>query len=132
MTRRSSRVGFTFGAITAVVLTCLILYSLIAGLSGSQTLLLTIGCLIAVWAILFSFFEVRRLALRSKSIGGEASDFDPDASRKVSVEPPTGEATPHHEVHLGSEGLDQGQLTSRLPDTIAGWLGRDRDKKKAF
>jgi hypothetical protein len=34
----------------------------------------------------------------------------------VIVEGPTGEATPHHEAHAGSPGLDQGQLTSNLPD----------------
>jgi hypothetical protein len=60
----------------------------------------------------FSFFEVRRIAAgRSTSIFWDGSDdrIDPDAPRVVIVEPPTGEATPHHEDHLGSEGLDQGQ-----------------------
>jgi hypothetical protein len=81
----------------------------------SETVLLMIGCLVVTWTILFSFFEVHRIAHRSKSIRGEVSGIDPDGPRKVYVEPPTGEPYPHHENHEGSAGLDQGQLTSRTP-----------------
>jgi hypothetical protein len=119
--RKKSRVLFAFGAATAVAVTCIVLYSLIAGLSFLQASLFLAGSLIVVWAGLFSFFEVRRIAAgRSTSIcwDGSADRMDPDAPRVVIVEPPTGEATPHHEDHLGSEGLDQGQLTSRIPDTF--------------
>jgi hypothetical protein len=42
---------------------------------------------------------------------------DPDGPRRVVVEPPTGHPYPHHELLPGSQGLDQGQLTSRCPDT---------------
>jgi hypothetical protein len=121
MNRKKSRVLFWFGTPTAVAVTCMILYSLIAGLSLLQTSLWLTGSLTVVWTGLFSFFEVRRIAAgRSTSIFWDSSDdrIDPDGPRVVIVEPPTGEATPHHEDHLGSEGLDQGQLTSRIPDTF--------------
>ena len=121
MNRKKSRVLFVLGAATAVAVTCIGLYSLIAGLSLFQASLFLVGSLIVVWAGLFSFFEVRRIAAgRSTSIylDGPHDRIDPDAPRVVVVEPPTGEATPHHEDHLGSEGLDQGQLTSRIPDTF--------------
>jgi hypothetical protein len=119
--RKKSRVLFAFGTATAVTATCLILYSLTAGLSIFQASLYLIGSLIVVWAGLFSFFEVRRIAAgRSRSICLDDLDnqIDPDGPRVVIVEPPTGEATPHHEHHAGSEGLDQGQLTARIPDTF--------------
>ncbi len=97
-----------------------------------------IGSLIVVWAALFSFFEVRRIAAdRSPSscLGDSDHGIDPDAPRVVIVEPPTGEAIPHHEDHLGSRGLDQGQLTSRIPDTFPTAVtptgARGRNKAKA-
>lgn len=118
VTRRTSWVLFTFVVVSAVAITCITLYSLVAGFSRAETLFLLIGCLIVIWAILFSFFEVYRIAARSKRITGSDELIDPDAPRKIIVEPPTGEATPHHESHAGSEGFDQGQLTSRLPDSL--------------
>jgi hypothetical protein len=120
VTRNKSRVVFAFGTATAVTVTCLVLYSLAAGLSVLQASFFLLGSLIVVWAGLFSFFEIRRIAAgRSQSICLDApNDRDPDAPRVVIVEPPTGEATPHHEHHSGSEGLDQGQLTARIPDTF--------------
>jgi len=121
MNRKKSRVVFAFGTATAIAVSCIVLYSLIAGLSLLDASFFLIGTLIVVWAGLFSFFEVRRIAAgRSKSIWWDGSDdrIDPDAPRVLIVEPPTGEATPHHEDHLGSQGLDQGQLTSRIPDTF--------------
>lgn len=136
MNRKRSRLLFAFGTATAVVVTCIVLYSLVAGLSLLQASLFLVGSLIVVWVSLFSFFEVRRIAAgRSTSNWLDGSDdrIDPDAPRVVIVGPPTGEATPHHEDHLGSEGLDQGQLTSRIPDTfpIAVTPRRARGPKKA-
>jgi hypothetical protein len=115
--RKASRVAFTFVVVSAVVITVVGLYSLAAGWAFLQGLWLTLGVLVVIWAIIFSILEVRRIAAREKSIVGPADEVDPDAPRKVIVEPPTGEATPHHEWHAGSEGLDQGQLTSRLTGT---------------
>jgi hypothetical protein len=115
--RKSSRVVFIFGVIGALIVTGVTLYSLAADYSAMQTTILMLGCLVVAFAIIFSFLEVRRIAHRSNSIGGEISGVDPDGPRKIIVEPPTGEATPHHEFHEGSRGLDQGQLTSRLSGT---------------
>jgi hypothetical protein len=119
--RKKSRVLFAFGTAIAIAVSCIVLYSLIAGLSLFQTSLFLVGSLIVVCAGLFSFFEVRRIAAgRSTSIclDGSEEQIDPDGPRVLIVEPPTGEATPHHEDHIGSQGLDQGQLTSRIPDTF--------------
>lgn len=115
--RKASRVAFTFVVASALVITVVVLYSLAAGWDFFQGLWLTLGVLVVVWAIIFSILEVRRIAAREKSIVGPADIVDPDAPRKVIVEPPTGVATPHHEMNPGSEGLDQGQLTSRLSGT---------------
>jgi hypothetical protein len=114
--RKQSQIAGVYMAATAVTATCLVLYSLMAGLPLSETLVLLLGVLIVVWAIIFTFLEVRRIAARAKSIAGSDELVDPDAPRRVIVEGPTGEATPHHEAHAGSPGLDQGQLTSNLPD----------------
>jgi hypothetical protein len=114
--RKTSRVAFAYAVATAVTVTCVVLGSLTADWSRFQTLLLLIGCLLVVWAIIFSCLEVLRIATRSKSILGREEVDDPDAPRCVIMLPPTDEATPHHEAHVGSAGLDQGQLTSRLPD----------------
>lgn len=114
--RTESRVLFTYGLATALVATAIVLYSLMAGWSREQTLILLVGTLIVVWTIIFSFLEVRRIAARKKSILGPDDVVDPDAAREVIVHGPTAEATPHHEAHIGSPGLDQGQLTARLPD----------------
>lgn len=115
MTRKSSRVAFAFVVASAIAITCITLYSLIAGFSRLETLFLLLGCLIVIWAMIFSFFEVRRIAERSKSIA-EREEVDPDAPSQVKVGPPTGHPYPHHEDHRESAGFDQGQLTSRLPD----------------
>ena len=115
--RTASRVAFTYVVVSAVVVTAILLYSLVAALTWPQRVWLTVGVLIVVWGIVFSIHEVRRIAARSESILGPADVVDPDAPRKVIVGPPTAEATPHHEMHPGSAGLDQGQLTSRLSGT---------------
>jgi hypothetical protein len=129
--RKASRVAFWYVVISALVITAMVLYTLIAGWSWMQSFWLTLGVLVVVWGIIFSILEVNRIASSSKSIVGPPDVVDPDAPRKVIVEPPTGEATPHHEFHVGSEGLDQGQLTSRLTGTPTpgDLLRRGRGKK---
>ncbi len=122
MTRKTSRVAFTFGVISAIVISCITLYSLTAGLSWFEALFLLLGSLAVIWAVIFSFFEVGRIASRSKSISRrEEESIDPDARRKVIIEPSTGHPYPHHEHIAGSAGFDQGQLTSRLPDMRFAW-----------
>jgi hypothetical protein len=116
VTRKGARVAFTFAVISAVVASCITVYGLAAGFSAFEGVFLGVGCMIVLWAIIFSFFEVQRIARRSKRISGNASGIDPDAPRVVIVEPPTGHPYPHHETHDGSPGLDQGQLTTQSPD----------------
>jgi hypothetical protein len=115
VTRKSSRVAFTFVVASASAITCITLYSLIAGFSRFETVFLLVGCLIVIWAMIFSFFEVRRIASGSNSIA-EREAPDPDVSRVIVAGPPTGQPYPHHEHYPESAGFDQGQLTSRLPD----------------
>ncbi len=115
--RRASRVVFTVGTISAIVATCIILFTLQAGWKWPQALVLLIGSLVLVWAILFSFMELRRVATGSPAITGPREEFDPDAPRRVTVRPPTGNPEPHHEHYPESPGQDQGQLTSRLEGT---------------
>lgn len=129
--RKASRVAFIYVVISALIITAMVLYTLIAGWSWMQSFWLTLGVLVVAWGIIFSMLEVKRIATRSKSIAGPPDAIDPDAPRKVVVQPATGEATPHHEFHTGSEGLDQGQLTSRLTGTPTpgDLLRRGHDKK---
>jgi hypothetical protein len=131
--RKNSRIAGVYVAATAVTVTSLVLYSLMAGLPASESLLLLLGVLIVIWAIVFTFLEVGRIAARAKSIAGSDELVDPDAPRTVIVEGPTGEATPHHEAHAGSPGLDQGQLTSNLPDhtPTIGYLMRFGHRKSS-
>ena len=115
VTRKTSRVAFIFVVASAIAITSITLYCSVAGFSRFETLFLLIGSLTVIWAMIFSFFEVRRIASRSKSIS-EREEIDPDASYVVVVESPTGSPYPHHEEHAESAGFDQGQLTSQLPD----------------
>jgi hypothetical protein len=115
--RKASRVAFVFAVVTALTITAVVLYSLVADWSWFQGVLLIVGTLVVVWTITFSFLEVSRIAARSKSIIGPADMIDPDGPREVTVNPPTAEATPHHEFYPESRGQDQGQLTSRLSGT---------------
>jgi hypothetical protein len=115
VSERRATLIFIFVVASAIAITSITLYSLVAGFSRFETLFLLIGSLIVIWAMIFSFFEVRRIASRSKSIS-EHEEIDPDAPYVVVVGPPTGNPYPHHEEHAESAGFDQGQLTSRLPD----------------
>lgn len=112
--RRRSRIAFIYVVATAVVATCSILYSLTAELSRWQSLVLLVGLLVVIWAIIFSFLEVGRLASRSPKISGADETVDPDAHRRVIVEASTGDPYPHHENQPASPGMDQGQFTSQL------------------
>lgn len=134
--REKSLMIFVCGGLTAVTVTCIVLYALVADLGLFQALLLLGGCLLVLGAMLFTFLEVRRLARGSnRRPGPNVEEADPDASRVVVIEPPTGEPYPHHEHHVGSPGLDQGQLTSQLPDpppwnlrdVWAQWIARRKD-----
>jgi len=115
MTRKASRVAFAFAVVTAIVITCITLYSLVAGLTRFEAVVLLLGSLVVIWAVIFTFFEVGRIASRSNSISGQ-EEVDLDAPRQIVIQPPTGHPYPHHEEIAGSGGFDQGQLTSRLPD----------------
>jgi hypothetical protein len=90
---------FVFGVVTAVVLTCLGMYSLIAGLTAMQTLLLLSGSLIVTWTILFTVLEILRLAGRSRIV----EDEDLEIPRVLIVQPSTGDPYPHHE-HYAEKG----------------------------
>ena len=134
--RKKSWIEFLYVVLTAIALTGIVLYSLTEKLSWSQIMLLSAGSLLVIWAIVFTFVEVQRIAGQSqKSIVqsfDEADDWD--LPRRVVVEPPTDEPCPHHEDHAGSEGLDQGQLTSQLSGTtplIAELRDRAQRKKRA-
>lgn len=133
--RGKEKFAFLYGSTAAVTATCVITYSLIARLVWWQSLLLLIVCLFGVWMIVFSFLEVYRATRNAKNTASEAldADTDPYASRTVTVGPPTGEPYPHHEDYAESPGLDQGQLTSQLPDWTP-FMGRfpnlRRDKKQ--
>lgn len=102
---------------SAVAITCAIAYSLIAGLTGLQSLLLLTGSVLVACAAVFCLLEMRRAAPRAKTSADEAFKEDADlyASRTVDIKPPTGDPYPHHEDYTESAGFDQGQLTARIP-----------------
>jgi len=96
--------------------TCLLIVSLMTGIGWWRSLIVAIGAVVLIWGILFSILEIRRNAglARTERTAEELEAFR-NPHRQVTVEPPTNEATPHHEDHPGSEGRDQGQLTSHWP-----------------
>ena len=110
---------FIYVVLSAVAITCVVAYSLIASLGWLQSSLLFIGSLLVAWAIAFSFLEVRRAARIAKNGAEEPSKVEADlyASRSVAVAPPTRDPYPHHEDYVESQGFDQGQLTARIPDS---------------
>lgn len=134
--RGQEKFAFLYGVAAAITLTCVIAYSLMANLAWWQGLLLTIACLLAVGTAVFSVLEMYRNAKAGKGIAAAsealAEEPDPYSSRKVVMGPPSGEPYPHHEHHIESPGLDQGQLTARVPgstpfvDKLFGQ--RDQDK----
>jgi len=110
----NARFTFLYAAVAAVVVTCAMTYSAVAGLSVPRTALLLIGLLLGAWATLFSFLEMRKLTRSHGEDEALAAGPDPYAPRHVVVNPPTGDPYPHHEYYTQSAGFDQGQLTSRI------------------
>ena len=126
----NERFAFLYVVIAAGALASAMIYSGIAGLTLAQTILAVIGAVVVGWAILFSILEVRRLA-KTPAEAAQALEeaSNPYTPRTVVVDPPTADPYPHHEDYTQSSGFDQGQLTSRIPDTtplIARLLGRRR------
>jgi len=115
----NERFAFLYVVIAAGATASAMIYSGIAGLAWSRSLLMVIGAVVVGWAVLFSVLEVRRLA----QTPDEAAKAREDASNPYSartvvvVEPPTADPYPHHEDYVQSSGFDQGQLTSRIADT---------------
>ena len=112
------RFGFLYAVIAAAAIAFSMTISGIHGLTGWQTALMVIGTVIVGWAILFSVLEMRRLGKTAKTTYAEDVEAEANAypSRTLVVAPPTGDPCPHHEDYVESQGFDQGQLTSRLPD----------------
>jgi hypothetical protein len=123
--------AFLYLVISTVAIAGVMTISGLSGLSWWQSLLMLIGSLIVVWTVLFTFLEVRRLGQTPKGLEGPA-EGDPYAPRKLVVAPPTGDAYPHHEDYVESQGFDQGQLTSRIADStpFVDRLLRRREKKE--
>jgi hypothetical protein len=124
----NERFAFLYVVIAAGAVASAMIYSGIIGLTLGQTILAVIGAVVVGWAILFSILEVRRLA-KTPAEAAQALEeaSNPYTPRTVVVDPPTADPYPHHEDYTQSSGFDQGQLTSRIPDTtplIARLLGR--------
>ena len=112
------RFAFLYAVIAAGAIASAMIYSGLTGLTLWQTGLALIGAVVVGWAILFSVLEVRRLAQTPDEAAKELEEAsNPYTSRTVVVEPPTADPYPHHEDYVQSSGFDQGQLTSRIPDS---------------
>jgi hypothetical protein len=130
-TSHHEKFTFLYVAISAVAVTCAIVYSLFAGLTFLHGSLLIAGCLVVGWAFVYNFMEVRRAKLAGK---GEPLPLEPDpyGPHQVLTAPPTGDSYPHHEAYVESQGFDQSQLTARIPDQTpypTGFFARRREKK---
>lgn len=135
MVRRTSRVVFPYVVVFAVMVSFIAGFGMMAGMHKWEILLWSLGACLVVGGIIFTFFEVRRLAGISKSneeLAREEAETDRLTHYAVVVEGPTGDPYPHHEDHAGSPGFDQGQLTSRGPEAtpwIEDWLTKRRQKR---
>ena len=119
MLRKTSRVVFPYAVVFAVMISFIAGFGMMAGMYGWEILLWCIGACLVIGGIIFTFFEVRRLAGISKStqeLAREEAEADRMTRRVVVVEGPTGDPYPHHEDFAESAGSDQGQLTSRSPE----------------
>lgn len=127
--RHQEKFTFLYVAISALAITCALAYSLFAGLTFLHGLLLAAGCLLVGLAFVYNFMEVRRASLEKK--GGEAAPAEPDpyGPHTVVTAPPTGDAYPHHEDYVESQGFDQSQLTARIPDATP-YPSFHREKKQ--
>ena len=127
---RQEKFTFLYVAISALAVTCAIAYSLFAGFTFLRGSLLIVGCLVVGWAFVYNFMEVRRATRKSASTG--PSEPDPYGPHTVVTASPTGDAYPHHEQYVESQGFDQSQLTARIPDQTpypTGLFTRRRGKK---
>jgi len=116
---------FLYVVIAAIAITCAIAYSLIANLGPVQSSLLLAGALLVGGAFVFSYMEIRRITRPPASVDTRKLDEDPDpyGPRKLTIAAPTKDAYPHHEDYVESRGLDQSQLTARIPGSTP-FLGR--------
>ena len=130
----NERFAFLYVVIAAGAVASAMIYSGITGLTLAQTILAVIGAVVVGWAILFSVLEVRRLAQTPDEAAKALEEAsNPYTTRTVVVEPPTADPYPHHEDYVQSSGFDQGQLTSRIPDTtpfISRFARRGRKEKQ--
>lgn len=129
------RFAFLYAVIGAIAVAIAMTCSGIAGLSWLKTTFVLIGALLVSCAILFSVLEVRRVAQSPKEKADEAriQEENPYGPQTVVVAPPTSDACVHHEYYRESQGFDQGQLTSQIPDStplIEAFLNRGREKKR--
>ena len=117
MSRRTIRVVFPYAMVFAVMLSFIAGFGMMAGMRAWEVLLWSVGGCLVVGLIIFTFFEVRRLAGISMSTEQLArEEAEADRMNAVVVEGPTNDACPHHEDYVESAGFDQGQLTSRTPE----------------
>lgn len=120
---------FLYVAISALAVTCAIAYSLAAGLTFLRGSMLIVGCLVVACAFVYNFMEVRRST--RKPDAARSPEPDPYGPHTVVTAPPTGDAYPHHEAYVESQGFDQSQLTARIPDQTpypTGLFARRRKK----
>ena len=112
------RFTFLYVVIAAAGVAFVMTVTSLAGLGWQHRFLMLTGVLIVGGAILFSALEIRRLTQTEEERARDTADAARTAypAGDAVVEPPTAEACPHHEDHVESPGLDQGQLTSQLPD----------------
>lgn len=129
---RIGRTWFPYVVVTAIAASAIATIAAMTGLHVWEAVIWTTGACLFLGMLIFTFVEVRRLAGISKSNAQrelEENEADRDACHIVIVGDPTGEPYPHHEDHEGSAGLDQGQLTSRLPDWTPLVRNRERPRK---
>jgi len=104
------------GLLVIATISFVAILSMLAGLSWLQFILVAIASSFLIWTGFFTLYEFRRITRTPRETEEIESSLKTEL-RIVIVEPPTGEAYPHHEQHAGSPGQDQGQITSRLPDS---------------
>ena len=131
MERKLGRVLFPYLIVFVSLVSLIAGFGMMASAPGWQIWIWAIGGCLVVGAGMFSFFEVRRLAGISNApdIARAEAEADRFSRLRAVVEPSTGEPCPHHEDHVGSPGIDQGQLTSRM-DTPTPLVGHFAERRK--
>ena len=111
-----------------------VIIGLTLGLGTGPFVIWVICAALLAGGVMFTFFEVRRLAARAgyqNSVNQSDVDLEDihragraarlrilaSLRRMLTGPGPTNEPYPHHENHPESPGLDQGQLTSHWPST---------------